>query len=155
MKRLHILLALLFLLTLSSYGQKKKSSTASKPAMDTTQHYGKWEGKSGKENITFIFDRQGFATMIVGSESIGGARFKNKDGLFCELKYFFNYSGKPIKLDFIIYTAEGKELQRMKGLVQFTTGSKMRLALDTEGKGRPKDFSDKESIMELSLSQRF
>ena len=96
------------------------------------KHIGEWKGTDEKGKVgSLILNESSHVILVMGNQVIGGKDFEI-DGIKAECKYEINYKKDPIWLD-IVFSKEGAESGRMKGIIRFISDTKMeyRLSFDT------------------------
>lgn len=107
---------------------------------------GKWVGVDDKNNKgAFVFDSEGYATMIVDGEVMGGKEFEMKGATAC-MKYKIDETSKPIKFDIIVTTLNTKKSRTMKMLLKIVDNNTIKLASDFNDI-RPKSFTKENTLL--------
>ena len=122
------------------------SSFKTSHKVDEYSIVGKWSGlDENNENGTFVFDADGYATMIKNGQSMGGKEFEMK-GIKASMKYKIDKSSNPIKFDIIVLALKSKEVKSMKMLLKFIDNNTIKLASDFN-ETRPLSFTKANSIL--------
>ncbi len=115
-------------------------------------YVGEWKGsdENGKA-IALIFDKGGYATLILGNEVIGGKMAKVGERTL-SMKYSFDTTHSPAWLDLIVYNeADQKEFNRLKTIVRFIGDNKLQFMANAWRAERPSNFdNDNEDVYVLS-----
>jgi hypothetical protein len=121
------------------------SFSVSSPA-DNFDFVGKWTGKD-ESGVTggFIFDKEGYATMIKGDKVMGGKEFaiQGKKG---SMKYSVNYASDPMEFDLIIEVADTDIKQTMLFAVKIIDTNHIKIAVEGDG-SRPVSFTKDNSMI--------
>lgn len=108
-----------------------------------SQHVGTWKCIMNDKIGYFTFDNDGFAIMEVDDRVVGGKAFEEKG---FQLTYTIDYKSKPIKLDFIVTKIETMEEKgRIKGIMEFISADKVKIALNTKSDERPTKITKENS----------
>jgi uncharacterized protein (TIGR03067 family) len=106
---------------------------------------GRWKSENDGEPTYYTFDRDGYVTIDKKGISTGG-RSATSNGVQAKTTYTVNYDAKPIELDIITTDiATGKELSRMKGIIEFISDTEMRMVIGTAS--RPTEFIDSDAYV--------
>jgi hypothetical protein len=140
-----IVLFILVVLSLTSFSVKNSFA-------DKYNLVGKWSGKDTSGNIgTFLFDKEGYATIILKGEAMGGKDF-NRNGIKGDMKYEYIQSNDYIDLDLILTTKEPKKAtKKMLFLLKIIDENKIKLARSDDD-SRPTSF-EKDNTIILSRKQ--
>lgn len=109
------------------------------PLKTTEDFIGKWKGEDKGEIGFIIFDKDGYASIEIQGQIIGGKEFEI-DGQKGSLIYKLNTSVEPIQIDFEMTKFKSGEIKSLLGIVEFIDDDSFKLALDFES-NRPTDFS--------------
>lgn len=105
---------------------------------------GKWVSKEKKDNGgCFIFDNEGYATIIKNGERIGGKEFEMK-GEKGRMEYTLDKSTNPIKFDIIVTKLGDNKSMYMKMILKIIDKNTIIMASDFN-EIRPKAFTKKNS----------
>ncbi len=101
----------------------KKDGVAIKKEDDNIRPYqlvGIWKN----ENMSYTFDKDGYATITMGMQTIGGAgKFKDSS-----LKYEIDYTQTPMTLDLVHFDTKNNRVRnRMAMIVKFITKDKIQV----------------------------
>ena len=103
---------------------------------------GKWTGEDKGDIGSIIFDKEGYATFMMGDQVFGGKEFimSGKKG---NMTYSINTETTPIQIDFVVEKIESGEEKRLLGIVKFINDNSIKLALSfNSAEGRPKSFDE-------------
>lgn len=107
---------------------------------------GKWTGiDNNNDKGSFVFDFEGYATIIKEGESMGGKEFEMQ-GIKACMKYKIDYSSTPIKFDIVVTALKTKESRSMKMLLKIEDDNTIKLASDFN-ETRPKNFTKENTIL--------
>lgn len=107
---------------------------------------GKWTGfDEEKEKGSFVFDSEGYATMIKDNQMMGGKEFV-MNGMKACMKYKIDESSTPIKFDLIIFNLKTKESKNMKMLLKIVDNNTIKLASNFN-ETRPNSFNKENTIL--------
>jgi len=107
---------------------------------------GKWTSVDANDNGGFIFDSEGYATMIKEGETMGGKEFEMQ-GIKACMRYKIDESSTPIKFDIVVTVLKTKESRSVKMLLKIVDNNTIELASNFN-EIRPKNFG-KENTMKL------
>lgn len=113
--------------------------TLTLPVLSAQALKGKWEGTSEGEMGMVEFDKQGYVTLVVGGEVIGGKKFE-AEGLSMYMKYHTDNTREPYTIDFIMYMSDNTEIARMLGIYKLVDAKTLILNMDFDGIRRPEKF---------------
>lgn len=118
---------------------------------------GKWMDVSDGDTGIVIFDKEGFATVVINGEKMGGRSFEMEGLMTACMTYEFVPAGnKTYKVNLYIKSASPDSIVLMTapGLIEFITPDKIKFAVNFEHEQvgkisdaqmdalRPKDFKD-------------
>ena len=107
---------------------------------------GKWTGiDDSNDKGSFVFDSEGYATMIKDGESMGGKEFEMQ-GIKACMRYKIDESSTPIKFDIIVTFLKTKEVRSMKMLLKIVDNNTIELASNFN-ETRPKSFTEENTIL--------
>ena len=109
-----------------------------------TDFVGKWTGEDNGQVGSIVFDEEGYASIEVGGEILGGKNFE-LNGKKGSMTYEINTNAKPIEVDFVIKIQETGEVKKMFGIAEFKDKNNMIFALGFTGV-RPTEFNDNNAI---------
>lgn len=132
MKKLLLLIVILPLLSITSVN-----------AQD--QFIGKWLGDDGKDLGFVQFDQEGYATLGLGDQIMGGKEFTLR-GEKGSMTYEIDASKQPIEIDLIVTKLESGEQKRLFCIAQFINDNEMQFAMDFNNQ-RPLEFTEENSIV--------
>lgn len=105
---------------------------------------GKWTGEDNGQVGSIVFDEEGYASIEVGGEILGGKNFE-LNGKKGSMRYEINTKVKPIEVDFVVTIIETGEVKKMLGIAEFKDKNNMIFALGFTGV-RPTEFNDNNAI---------
>lgn len=106
---------------------------------------GEWTGQDKKNaNGSFIFDKEGYATMIRGEETMGGKEFE-LEGIKASMQYVMDESSNPIKFDLVVTALKNKQTKSMKMLLKIIDDNTIQLASNFN-QIRPTAFTKENTI---------
>ncbi|MCB0699870.1 MAG: hypothetical protein H6551_13390 [Chitinophagales bacterium] len=120
----------------------------------TEQLVGEWTGNSNGEDMSYIFDEEGYATLTSGNNVMGGKSFV-VEGQNASMKYMVNTDENPMWLDLVLYE-EGSDMEkgRMKGIARFITDDKMEYRVSfNPAEGRPANFDPEDKNNTILLTR--
>jgi hypothetical protein len=133
-----LILTLLIFASATSFAQK-----------DSTDITGTWRWMMDKNKRGFIFQKDGFVTLLSGNTKEGGTPGANAEG-----KEFLMYKVGKIKgfftIDFINVRINSKkpvEAKRAKGIFIYLKDGRLRVALPPPGKPRPTKLASGETFV--------
>lgn len=94
---------------------------------------GKWKGKDKGEIAYLIFDNEGYFTMEVNGERMGGKNFTMR-GKKAKAKYNYRSTKKPIEIDIIISDIQNKLIKKINFIVEFKDKNTMKLTIPSISK---------------------
>jgi len=105
---------------------------------------GKWKGEDKKEIGYMIFDADGYASIEMGGQTVGGREFvlNGKKG---SMAYSINLDTEPVKIDLTITLLETKKQMKMLYIAKFLDEKTMILASNFNSE-RPIEFNSDNSI---------
>ena len=99
------------------------------------QIVGKWNA-DGK--LSYVFDKDGYATIYMGEQAIGGSELFSSSAL----KYKIDYSKDPITLDLIhIDKSNDEERNRMAMIIKFLSDNEIQIKTFNNSE-RPEKFEE-------------
>ena len=121
------------------------------PLFDPKQLTGTWEGKDGK-GVTgaFQFQPGGYAQVTVNGERLV-PEIPNGPSV----KFVLNQSKSPIWLDFIVFDPSGKEIGRMKCIIQLLGPKSMKIRIGENPSTRPLTFDGANADDTLILKKAY
>lgn len=107
---------------------------------------GEWTGQDKKNaNGSFIFDEEGYATMIRGEETMGGKEFE-LEGIKASMRYVMDESTNPIKFDLVITSLDNSKSKSMKMLLIVVDNNTIKLASNFN-QFRPTAFTKQNTVV--------
>ncbi|MBT8326640.1 MAG: hypothetical protein KJP21_02890 [Bacteroidia bacterium] len=106
---------------------------------------GKWIGESKGDVGSMAFDVEGYATIELDGQEMGGKEFE-VDGVRSQLGYEFNDSVQPIELNFLLRNLETEEEKKMRLIARFISHDSLELASNFN-ETRPTEFTEENSII--------
>lgn len=105
---------------------------------------GKWKGEDKKEIGYMIFDSDGYASIEMGEQTVGGKEFvlNGKKG---SMTYSINLDTVPVNIDLIITQLETKKQMKMLYIAKYLDEKTMILASNFNSE-RPIEFNSDNSI---------
>lgn len=114
--------------------------------VDTNKHIGTWSHTDDGVTSSFVFQKNGFAKIITGKDTIGGESYRI-DGEEYSLKYSANYTKNPHYITLTMYFKNSNiRVSSMKGIFKFNAEGKMVLCLDFEEGPRPTNFVEEDTV---------
>lgn len=112
-----------------------QAAFAQQPAKEIV---GTWEGVDGNDTLTFVFETEGYFTMMKSKQSFGG-RSMNVKGKNMSLTYALDETQSPMHLDLILTDLETgvQNPDRMLALVSFIDDNSLKMII---GRTRPDDI---------------
>ncbi|MES2486761.1 MAG: hypothetical protein V4581_12550 [Bacteroidota bacterium] len=98
---------------------------------------GTWKAVKSTENLTIIFEADGFSTWKNGEEVMGGKKFE-MDGKFYQMTYKSDMSVKPHQLDFIMTELETKKERTMWCIFEVVSDDEIKINMSENE--RPVDY---------------
>ena len=115
---------------------------------------GKWSGSAKGKTGTMVFSEDGYITMTINGETLGGKNFKTESGDVVNTLYTVNYKKKPHWIDVTVKNAAGEKLQSFKGIFEFVKQNSLRVRISFDGSdNRPTDFVSKAGDEVFSLDR--
>ena len=99
---------------------------------------GKWKANDKNEMGYMVFQKNGYAYILINGKKIGGKEFE-MNGVKMSMSYSMDYSKKPIEYDFIITLIDENITQNMPGILEIINNDKIKVELGFDGQ-RPTTF---------------
>ena len=111
----------------------------------TNSFVGKWVGESKGDVGYMAFDPEGYATIELDGQELGGKEF-DVEGDRSQLGYEFNDSVQPIELNFLLRNLDTEEEKKMLLIARFLSKDSLQLATNFN-EFRPTEFTEDNSII--------
>ncbi len=135
MKKAFYLLSLTSLLVFSSFTLAQR-----------TDHIGVWNAEIDGEEGTFIFDKDGYFTMIIDGDTMGGKSMITDEGEEAQGLYTINYDAKPQTLDLTFRNITADETYTIEAIFKFIDKTHWLICIGDNEEIRPTSFEDGESV---------
>jgi hypothetical protein len=106
---------------------------------------GKWRESDKPDGYSFVFDTEGYVTMIADGQTVGGKEFEIK-GVKGQMVYKLDFTQTPIQIDLILTKIGLPGDYRLMGIIELLNGNHFNLAMSAEE--RPANFDGKVMYLE-------
>ncbi len=103
---------------------------------------GKWKGEDKGEIGYLIFDKDGYLTMEVNGEKMGGKSFILR-GKKAKAIYNYKATKQPIEIDIIISDMEDNLIKKVNFIIEFKDKNTMKLTIPA----KPNEAINKNSML--------
>lgn len=107
---------------------------------------GKWIAVDHGDTMYIIFEKEGYVTLKMGGEVIGGKAF-DLEGKKSKMTYSINDKTNPIQVDFIITELESNRKEYLPCLAKFIDDNTLKFAMGFEDEIRPTKFDADNSVL--------
>lgn len=112
---------------------------------DKNDIIGKWSGKDKNQIGSIIFDSEGYVTIELGGEIIGGEKFKMGDKL-AKMTYIYYDNKNPVEINLIMSELDGKHIRTIYLFAEFKNKNTIKVAF-LRNKNDTREFNDDNSII--------
>jgi hypothetical protein len=106
---------------------------------------GKWVGEDKNELGYIIFDNEGYATLGLQGQVLGGKEFVMK-GEKGSMTFEINEGANPIEIDLVVTKLDSGDQKKLLCIAQFISDNEMQFALSFTSQ-RPMEFTEANSIV--------